>query len=86
MAPQTDASQDATLISFVVDEIRMISTATFSRPLITGDTDDDDLDRPIYLQYAYGAIINASINLIADPGPNLWISSSQLSFDCSGMH
>ena len=81
-----DASQDATLIAFAVDQITAESTATFSRPLITGDVDDDDaLDVPLYLQYAYGNITNASLNQIGDPGDNRWISRHQLSFDCSGV-
>ena len=81
-----DASQDATLIAFTVDQITAESTATFSRPLITGDVDDDDaLDVPLYLQYAYGNITNASLNQIGDPGDNRWISRHRLSFDCSGV-
>lgn len=77
-----DLRQDATLISFEMDQSIAESTAIFSRPLITGDVDDDDLNVPLYLQYAYGNITN---NTIGDPGLNRWISRHQLSFDCSGV-
>ena len=82
-----DASQDVTLLSFEVNQIAggLETTVTFSRPLVTGDVDDDDLTVPRYLQYAYGDIINASLNLIDDPGNNRWISRQQISFDCSGV-
>ena len=82
-----DASQDALLLAFGVslDNGELVTTVTFSRPLFTGDIDDDDLTVPHFLHYAYGNIINASLNLIDDPGNNRWISRHQISFDCSGV-
>ena len=84
-APQVDTLQDATLISFTMVQSIAESFAIFSRPLITGDVNDDDLNVPLYLHYAYGDIINASLNIIDDPRENRWISRQQLSFDCSGV-
>ena len=83
--PQVDTLQDATLISFEIDQSASESTAIFSRPLITGDVNDDDLNVPLYLHYAYGNIINASLNIIDDARENRWISRQRLSFDCSGV-
>ena len=55
----------------------------FSRPLVTSDDNDQNLDQPLYLHFSFGEFIVNSSFPIGDPGDNRWISRRPIQFDCS---
>ena len=55
----------------------------FSRPLVTSDDNDQNLDQPLYLRFGFGEFIVNSSFPIGDPGDNRWISRRPIQFDCS---
>ena len=77
-----DGNQDADLVSAYIDQNSGLVFVSFTRPLET--VDDVVLDRPWYLQYAYGPFNASSFDQIGHPGPNLWVSTEALQFDCEG--
>ena len=78
-----DEEPDAVLLRRVVDPQTNFAIVNFSRPLVTSDDDDEDLDRPLYLSFGYGLFdVNSSIPIV-DPGANRWISRNPIQFGCN---
>ena len=78
-----DEEPDAVLLRRVVDPQTNFAIVNFSRPLVTSDDDDEDLDRPLYLSFSYGPFdVNSSIPIV-DPGTNRWFSRNPIQFDCN---
>lgn len=79
--PGFDEEQDAVLVDVYTNQNTSLVYVTFRRPLETSD--DADLDRPWYLYYAYGPFDASSpLSPIGPPGPNLWVSTDRIRFDC----
>ena len=78
-----DEKPDAVLLRRVVDPQTNFAIVNFSRPLVTSDDDDEDLDRPLYLSFSYGPFdVNSPIP-IGPPNGTSWINGNPIQFDCS---
>ena len=78
-----DEEPDAVLLGREVDPTTNFAIVNFSRPLVTSDDDDEDLDRALYLSFSFGPFNASSPDPIGDPGLNRFISGNPIQFDCS---
>lgn len=78
--PVSDQEQDGTLIDVYTNQTTSLVYVTFTRPLETSD--DEDLDRPLYLYYGYGTFDTTSPVSPVGPPDNLLVSTVPIRFDC----
>ena len=78
-----DEEQNAVLLRFEMIPDTTYGLVIFSRPLVTSDDNDQNLDQPLYLRFGFGEFIVNSSFPIGDPGDNRWISRRPIQFDCS---
>ena len=67
VAPTADTSQDITATSAAI--VNGVTTVTFRRERVTGDSSDLSLDQCVYFLYAWGGEFNVSTQEIVYHGP-----------------
>ena len=83
MIPVPDDEQNAILLGKSLLPNTTYVAVGFSRPLVTSDDNDEDLDRPLYLHFGFGPFDANSSFPVGDPGANRWISRSPIQFECN---